>query len=42
MYHTQNDDLTRVDMAMANRVGKTVLVLVAVMFGLIALANFIA
>ena len=42
MYHTQNDEMTRIDMAMANRVGKTVLVLVAIMFGLIYLANFIA
>jgi hypothetical protein len=42
MYHTQNDDLTKIDMAMAKRVGETVLILVAVMFGLIALANFIA
>ncbi len=42
MYHTQNDDLTKIDMAMATRVGKTVLVLIAVMLGLIALANYIA
>ena len=42
MYHSQNTDLTKVDMEMAGRVGKTVLVLVAVMFGLIILANFIA
>lgn len=42
MYHTQDNKMTKVDMEMAGRVGKTVLVLVAVMFGLIILANFIA
>ena len=42
MYHTQDTDLTKVDMAMASRVGKTILVLVGMMFGLIILANLIA
>lgn len=32
----------QIDLDMAGRVGKTVLILVAVMFGLIILANFIA
>ena len=42
MYHTQNTELTKIDMNMAARVGKTILVLVGIMFGLIILANFLA
>lgn len=39
MSHTSDHNI---DMEMAGRVGKTVLVLTAIMVGLILLANFIA